>query len=151
MNAVEQGASNKLQGYERLHLWLLCVAVVVLFSLAAGVGMFSLSPDGHFQIGPGTPSHDPSKYRWWLQDGLGALPLLIEEGVLIGSLAWLFLLVPMACIIAALLSFVPICGKVARRLLSVHPLLLYLSSIVVGRLAGLASTISSGVFPGICC
>lgn len=121
-------------------------------SFAAGIGEFSLSPDGHFQIGPGVPTHDPSKYRWWLQDGgLAALPLLIEEGVLFGSLVWLLLLVPIACSVAAVLSFVSPFAAFARRMVTIRRLLLFLSAMIVGWLVGLAMTISSGVFPGICC
>lgn|GEM_PF-6869729 len=85
MNDLQSSASSKMRGYERFRVWVFCLAFAVVFSLAAGIGSYSLSPDGQFQIGPGVPSHDPSKYRWWLQDGLFTLPLLIEEGVLFGS------------------------------------------------------------------
>lgn len=152
MISSEPNVDKKLQRDERLRLWARCLAFAVIFALAIGIGQFSLSPDGHFQIGPGVPSHDPSKYRWWWQDGgLFSLPLLIEEGVFIGALLWLPVLVVIAIVVAGVLSLIPHFAVPARRVSSSQPLLLLLSALVLGWFVGVALTINSGVFPGICC
>ncbi|MHB8355770.1 MAG: hypothetical protein ACYDDQ_03680 [Vulcanimicrobiaceae bacterium] len=135
----------------RRRIWLRCIAVALVFSGAAGFGLYSVAPDGHFQIGPGMPSHDFHKYAWFFQGSIGWWFLLLEEGLMCGSLFFLPFAIPLAVVVAAALSLIKSLRPLAVCLVGIRPLLLFSLAVLIGWIVGLAITISSGVFPGICC
>lgn len=144
-------ARSTLDKNDKIRLWARCLLLAVVFSFACGVGLYSLAPDGHYQIGPGTPSHDPHKYLWFFQpNGIGVVLLLIE-GLFFGALMSLTFVVPIACIVGVLLSLVRPLAPIVRRFLSTRGFSLIIIAVLVGWILGVAVTVTSGVFPGLCC
>jgi hypothetical protein len=70
---------------DKVRVWMRVLLFAVVFSLAARIGIYSVAPDGSYQIGPGTPSHDPSRYLWFFQQNVLGWGLLIKEALLFGS------------------------------------------------------------------
>lgn len=145
-------ANSDLPSVDRRRIWLRCIAVALVFSGAAGFGLFSVAPDGHFEIGPGMPSHDFHKYAWFFQQPLFGWFVLLAEGLVVGSVFWFLpFAIPLAAIVAAALSRFKSLRSLAVRLVGIRPLLLFSLAVLIGWIVGLAITISSGVFPGLCC
>jgi len=142
-------ATEGLVRSDKARLWARCLVFAIIFAFACGIGMYAVSPDGHFDIGSGTVSHDPHRYRWFFQyDPL----LLLEEGVIFGgmffSLPFAFLL---GCVVASLLAYTAPLRPLAWRTLGAPARWFYPSAIVTGWVMGLPVTLITGVFPGLCC
>lgn len=133
-------------------IWARCVLTALVLSVGFGVGLFSVAPDGQIAMAGAPPAHDPSKYLWFFQfSSWEILYVVIAQGVIFGPLVSLPAVLPGMCIAAALLVSVRPLAPFAQRMLSLRPVLFFFASGFVGWFIGLAVTIVSGEFPGICC
>ena len=126
---------------------ILCALLALLYSIAWGLGSYTLAPGGAYvDWGVQGVSHDWHQYRWFFQVPPSGWPLLTLLGVFVGAFTALFV-VPVLCAAGALLFWrLP---SLEQRLLSTSRVELCYIVIGLGLITGVAATIISGRNPGI--
>lgn len=130
--------------------WGRLLVAAMLFSIAFGAGLYLITPNGGYDIGPGTPSHDVHTYAWFFQRGPGYLGI-IEGAIFLGPMMTGFFTLAAASITAVQLVLSAQFAERTRRFLRFPLLLFLLLAVIAGLLAGIGTTLATGTTPGICC
>ncbi len=143
------GESKSLARPEVTRVFIRSIVVGVLACVAFSFGEYMVAPGGKYTFyGLEARSFNPATYRWFFRDLFG-----IETAAIMGLFSgffWAVLVVPVAVVLAALLSFVKPFASAGRAWIGLKWRWI-IASLILACFLGLWKTIQAGVNPGVCC